>query len=441
MLTVIGPPCVLSNQCCSKRVRVSAQVSVPEGMGNCNGLGHPCKCGEGCPKSCKTWWIGDNPILGGFWICITLVGMAIYFVQTEVFYPMWSLGQFPGSNSFGFTHQGWPATNLYADWMPSLELSGSFLLWVSALLLIPGGVHIPGMMFLLGTTGTTITAIQRLYAGTAGSRYSITILEQAMWWELAGWICIYLGFLFALFTGVTPLPNSVKGCGAYWGRATRNVKGMKPKKSTKTGGFGNPCACGDGCPRSCRTTWVGDNTGLFAIWGICFIGGMVVYSLVSNVFEPMWSMGQFDSVNPPFMFTHQSYPSNSYLYAPWMEILKICGAGLLFVSAVIAMIGGLHLPGIFWVLGTGALGAGAGMQYGYGTTGSGNLTNLETAIWLNMAGWASIFVGFVVSVFTGMRPGEMGDGDCCAKASRRVKNSRPRETPEKEEEGAEEEEM
>jgi hypothetical protein len=356
------------------------------------------------------------------------VGSVLYIIGRFNFYPMWSLGQIPGVVPFLFTHLGWPANNFYAEWMPSIVLSGSALWWGSALILFIGGVHIPGMMFFLGTTGLTIAAILDLYAGTAASRFAMSMIVQSEWWFLSSFGVIFLGFIFSIWTGLRPLPDGVFGCNAQWCRASQNIKGAKPQKAERTGGFGRPCACGDGCAKSCKTTWIGDNKGLFGIWAICFLLGIATF-LLGIVFYSQYSVRQFDPTNNDFSFAHQSYPSNGYLVNPFVVYMLIIGSGLLFVNALILMIGGLHLPGIFWVAGTGAFVSAYSMWFVYGTSGTGNVTNLEIALWVILAGWISVIIGCVCCIFTGLTPRGMSSSPF-SDAKKRIKESQPKPSEE-----------
>jgi len=396
----------------------------------CPGIGHPQPCPKGCcSKSCKSWWIGDNPILFAFWAFMFYTGMPLYFITRFVFYPMWSLNQIPGATSFMFTHLGWPANNFYGEWMPSLALAGAFELWMCAGIVFIGGVHIPGFMMLLGTTGLTISAIEDLYAGTAASRFSMTTIIQSQWWFLASLGTIFLGLAFSVATGLRPLPNDSFGCRAQWCRIKGNIKNAMPKKSEKTGGFGRPCGCPDGCVGcGCKTTWIGDNDWLRWIAGIVMCIGFVLYAL-GQVFYSMYSVRQFDPADGSFGFTHQSWPSEGYLVNPFVEYMLIIGTGMLVVFSLIVFIGGLHLPGLFWFLGTGALVSSYSMQFVYGTTGDGNITNLEISMWVNLAGVCSVLVGFIMCLFTGMTPNGMS-WESVKEASRRAKKLKPPETDE-----------
>ncbi len=394
--------------------------------GSCRGLGHPRVC---CGS--YTTWIGENPPLWGLWMFVTLLGLPIYFITKFVFYEMWSLGQFPGEIPFQFTHMGWPNSHFYATWMPVLALVGASLMFISSFIIMIGGVHIPGLMWFLGTGGLVVNAAIDLRTGTGPSNFQMSLIEQSEWWQLSSWCVIIIGFIFSSATGVKPLPPRKHGCSEYWGRSEEVIAAIKPKSKGKvakeSGRFGQPFSCCDGCHGSCVTSWVGDNPGLYIFFAICFVAGSACYFLAKD-FYAMWAAGQFDTSPSPsygsFAFAHQSWPSNAYLYNPFIPIMLVIGSGLWFVAAFILLLGGMHIPGIFWVLGTGAILASHAVQCVSGVSGTGDLSNLRAAAWVNLAGWSSLGVGFIMCLFTGLQPAGPTAG-CCQAAKERIVKSVP----------------
>lgn len=172
-----------------------------------------------------------------FGLCFT-VGTILYFLSAIVFKGFWGLGGLdscPSINPESWTHAYAPNQTLFALWLPCVQLVGAVLLWISALILVLGGLHANGLLWWLGTSGLTVQSVLEIYSGTTAANFSIYNLDMAVWFSLAGWICIFLGVFFTFMVGMSPLPAGVYGCSAYCSRGQSIRRKLKPRAREEIG--------------------------------------------------------------------------------------------------------------------------------------------------------------------------------------------------------------
>lgn len=333
---------------------------------------------------------------------------AIILIPVQfIFYPFWGLGEVPGALRFAFTHLGWPNQQYYATWLPCVDLAGSVCWMVALTLLMFAGMHLAGMMWLFAAACRVTAAVINIYAGTMPGNFSINLIEGAAWLLFCSFGLIIIGAFCGIIWGVRPREGVRNGgCMAFCCPKGDEERRWRVKKSIDGGHcckIGYPCSCPSDCPKSCGSTWIGDNKFLYWIWGVLFAGGLAVY-LLGTAFYAFWAVAQFDPSSRIFAWTHQSWPTQYFLMKPFVPWMLISGMIALFIDACIIFIGGLHGQGFFAVLGTGFLLSAHVLQYIYGTDGDYDLSHLETSMWFQVVGFISIVFAFVGMLAFGFEP-------------------------------------
>jgi hypothetical protein len=99
--------------------------------------------------------------------------------------------------------------------------------------------------------------------------------------------------------------------------------------------------------------------------------------------------------------------------------MQLCGSSLLMICSVMLVLGGLHLNGLMWFLGTAGLVIQNVLEIYSGTVGSRfSLYNLDMGWWFCLSGWGAIFIGIIITFMVGMSPLPAGAYGCSAYCGR-----------------------
>lgn len=144
--------------------------------------------------------------------------------------------------------------------------------------------------------------------------------------------------------------------------------------------------------------------GMSWLFNLMFLFGMAAF-LTGWVGMTFWGQAQFQpTLNPlPFAATHSCATCANW--NTWVPAVMMSGSTLLMFSMFILFLGGLHVNGACFFFGFAAFTAANIMQIYYGTDSTRfNGDTLQTALWVFLAGWCVIVLGFILSAFTGLTP-------------------------------------